>query len=162
MLQLSTIKLCKSVHATTRTYFERRFMTHGHFYMGYSESTFSKYSFGRGSQKSTLCTLVKMMTIMDDPLGRYPPIAGNLTLTYVETLITWPYTAGGRSRRGSPKTGTTVDHFAQDTPCIGPSYISHYHLSRHSSSCPWGSCTTNVPILDLNFVASLCILDIKG
>ena len=24
------------------------------------------------------------------------------------TLITWPYTAGGRSRRGSPKAGTTV------------------------------------------------------
>ena len=37
----------------TRTYFERRFMTHGHFDMGYSESTFSKYAFGRGrgSQK---------------------------------------------------------------------------------------------------------------
>ena len=43
MLQLSTIKLCKSAHATTRTYFERRFMTYGHF-----ESTFSKYAFGRG------------------------------------------------------------------------------------------------------------------
>ena len=43
MLRLSTIKLCKSAHATTRTYFERRFMTHGHF-----ESTFSKYAFGRG------------------------------------------------------------------------------------------------------------------
>ena len=43
MLQLSTIKLCKSAHATTRTYFERRFMIHGHF-----ESTFSKYAFGRG------------------------------------------------------------------------------------------------------------------
>ena len=42
-LQLSTIKLCKSAHATTRTYFERRFMTNGHF-----ESTFSKYAFGRG------------------------------------------------------------------------------------------------------------------
>ena len=43
-------------------------MTHGHF-----ESTFSKYAFGRGegvTKKSTLCTLVKMMTIMDDPLGR--------------------------------------------------------------------------------------------
>ena len=23
-------------------------------------------------------------------------------------------------------------------------------------SCPWGSCTTNVPVLDLNFVASSC------
>ena len=47
-------------------------MTHGHFDMGYSESTFSKYAFGRGegvTKKSTLCTLEKMMTIMDDPLG---------------------------------------------------------------------------------------------
>ena len=43
MLQLSTIKLCKSAQATTRTYFERRFMTNGHF-----ESTFSTYAFGRG------------------------------------------------------------------------------------------------------------------
>ena len=71
MLQLSRIKLCKSAHATTMTYFERRFMTHGHFDMGYSESTFSKYAFGRGGEgvtkNSTLCTLVKMMTIMDDP-----------------------------------------------------------------------------------------------
>ena len=36
-------------------------MTHGHF-----ESTFSKYAFGRGegvTKKSTLCTLVKMMTL---------------------------------------------------------------------------------------------------
>ena len=42
-------------------------MTHGHF-----ESTFSKYAYGRGegvTKKSALCTLVKMMTIMDDPLG---------------------------------------------------------------------------------------------
>ena len=42
--------------------------------------------------------------------------------------------------------GNQLDHFAQDTPCIGPSYISHHQLSRHSSSCPWGSCTTNVPM----------------
>ena len=26
-------------------------------------------------------------------------------------LITWPYKAGGRSRRGSPKAGTTVGLF---------------------------------------------------
>ena len=26
----------------------------------------------------------------------------------VGALITWPYKAGGRSRRGSPKAGTTV------------------------------------------------------
>ena len=30
------------------------------------------------------------------------------TFTWIGTLITWPYTAGGRSRRGSPKAGTTV------------------------------------------------------
>ena len=32
-------------------------------------------------------------------------IGGNLTLTYVGTLIAWPYTSGGRSRRGSHKAG---------------------------------------------------------
>ena len=42
-------------------------------------------------------------------LGRCPPIAGSLTLKGVGTLITWPYTAGGRSRRGSPKAGTTME-----------------------------------------------------
>ena len=47
-------------------------MTHGHF-----ESTFwqqSKYAFERGegvTKNSTLCTLVKMMTIMDDPLSSF-------------------------------------------------------------------------------------------
>ena len=49
----------------------RTTVTHCHFDMGYSESTFSKYAFGRGegvTKKNTLCTLVKMMTIMDDPL----------------------------------------------------------------------------------------------
>ena len=37
-------------------------------------------------------------------------MAGNLSLKCVGTLITWPYMAGGRSRRGSPKAGrpTTV------------------------------------------------------
>ena len=46
-------------------------------------------------------------------LGKCPPIAGNLTLKCVWTLITWPYTPGGRSRRGSPKASTTVvKHFA--------------------------------------------------
>ena len=51
----------------------RTTVMHCHFDMDYSESTFSKYAFGRGGEgftkKSTLCTLVKMMTIMDDPLG---------------------------------------------------------------------------------------------
>ena len=40
---------------------------------------------------------------------RWPLIRGNLTLNVsVGALITWPYKAGGRSRRGSPKAGTTV------------------------------------------------------
>ena len=30
----------------------------------------------------------------------------------VGALITWPYKAGGRSRRGSPKAGTTVNENA--------------------------------------------------
>ena len=39
---------------------------------------------------------------------RWPLIRGNLTLKCVgRALITWPYKAGGRSRRGSPKAGTT-------------------------------------------------------
>ena len=41
-------------------------------------------------------------------LGRWPLIRGNLTLNGVGTLTKCPYTAGGRSRRGSPKAGTTV------------------------------------------------------
>ena len=36
---------------------------------------------------------------------RCPPLAGNLTLRCVGTLITWPYTSGG-SRCRSPKAGT--------------------------------------------------------
>ena len=31
----------------------------------------------------------------------------------VGALITWPYKAGGRSRRGSPKAGTTVLYMTQ-------------------------------------------------
>ena len=41
-------------------------------------------------------------------LGRWPLIAGTLTLKCVGTLIMCPYMTGGRSRRGSPKAGTTV------------------------------------------------------
>ena len=41
-------------------------------------------------------------------LGRCPPVACNLSLKCVGTLITWPYTAGGCSRQGSRKIGTTV------------------------------------------------------
>ena len=40
---------------------------------------------------------------------RWPLIRG--TDVYVEMsrdIVTWPYTAGGRSRRGSHKAGTTV------------------------------------------------------
>ena len=33
----------------------------------------------------------------------------------VGALITWPYKAGGRSRRGSPKAGTTVQTFIEQT-----------------------------------------------
>ena len=36
---------------------------------------------------------------------------GNLTLKCVGTLTKCPYTAGARSRRGSPKAGTTVDGY---------------------------------------------------
>ena len=43
---------------------------------------------------------------------------GNLTFKCAgRALITWPYKAGGRSRRGSPKAGTTV-----------PSTDVHYRL----------------------------------
>ena len=35
-------------------------------------------------------------------------ITGNLTLKCVGTLTKCPHTAGGRSRRGSPKAGSTV------------------------------------------------------
>ena len=41
-------------------------------------------------------------------LGRWLLIAGNFTLKCVGTLILCPYMAGGRSRRGSPKAGTTL------------------------------------------------------
>ena len=44
-------------------------------------------------------------------LGRWPLITGNLTLKCVGTLTKCQYTAGGRSRRGSPKAGTTVVRF---------------------------------------------------
>ena len=46
--------------------------------------------------------------INDSALGRWPLITGNLTLKCVGTLTKCPHTAGGRSRRGSPKAGTTV------------------------------------------------------
>ena len=41
-------------------------------------------------------------------LGKCPPIEGNLTLRCVGSLIMWPYTSGGRSRRVSAKARTTV------------------------------------------------------
>ena len=40
-------------------------MMHGDFDTGYYKSTFSKYLFGRGHK----CMLLKMMTILDDPLA---------------------------------------------------------------------------------------------
>ena len=54
MLQLSTIKLCAKVHGqwtcndNVLNDLFRTTVTHGHFDMGYSESTFSKYAFVRG------------------------------------------------------------------------------------------------------------------
>ena len=44
------------------------------------------------------------------------------TLNCVGTLITWPYTAGGRSRRGSPKAGTTVVVISRE-----PDYLISFH-----------------------------------
>ncbi len=80
MLQLSTIKLCKSAHATTRTYFERRFMTHGHF-----ESTFSKYAFGRGGggHKKEYAVYAREN---DDNYGRPLTLTLNLTLKLTPTV----------------------------------------------------------------------------
>ena len=58
------------------------------------------------------CPLYQVLTtkkwLSASALGRWPLIAGNLTLKCVGTLIICPYMAGGRSRRGSPKAGTTV------------------------------------------------------
>ena len=64
-------------------------------------------------------------------LGRCPPIAGNLTLKCVVTFITSPYTAGGRSRRGSPKAGTTV-HGLIIRICLKPVNIKLFILDWHS------------------------------
>ena len=65
-------------------------MTHGHF-----ESTFSKYPFGRGSQKRvrTLCTLVKMMTIMDDPLNAMAQIGikRNTLIMFIDYIKTYVF-----------------------------------------------------------------------
>ena len=38
----------------------------------------------------------------------------------VGALITWPYKAGGRSRRGSPKAGTTVIGFTMNSDSFSP------------------------------------------
>ena len=46
---------------------------HGHFDMGIPNQHFKSTLLGGGegvTKKSTLCTLVKMMTIMDDPLPK--------------------------------------------------------------------------------------------
>ena len=60
------------------------------------------------------CPLYQVLTtnkwLSASALGRWPLIAGNLTLKCVGTLIMCPYMAGGRSRRGSPKAGTTVSY----------------------------------------------------
>ena len=45
----------------------------------------------------------------------------------VGALITWPYKAGGRSRRGSPKAGTTV--YMKDTSSI-LQHHQHFTLQK--------------------------------
>ena len=62
-----------------------------HFHIGSVKSTFSRYSFGReggGSQKkSTLCTLLIMLTIMDDPIGLGKLLIGKYgEIKYTATL----------------------------------------------------------------------------
>ena len=47
----------------------RTTVTHGHFDMGYSESTFSKYAFGRGSQKGVCCVVSVYARENDDNYG---------------------------------------------------------------------------------------------
>ena len=53
------------------TLFKMMITMHCIFIRGSLKSTFSKYSFGREggvTKKSTLCTLLIMLIIMDDPL----------------------------------------------------------------------------------------------
>ena len=63
------------------------------------------------------------------------------TLKWVGALITWPYTAGGRSRRGSPKagTGTTVywkcRAWVAIYYCIYISFIIYYGLMNIDCQC---------------------------
>ena len=70
---------------------------------------------------------------MVDTTGRWPLIAGNLKLRCVGILIMCPYMAGGRSRRGSPKAGTTVCHSFHAlqilVQCL-PKYRSHVYAMR--------------------------------
>ena len=62
MLQLSTIKLCAKVRGqcscndNVLNDLFRTTVTHGQFDMGYSESTFSKYAFGREEGDLVSCT----------------------------------------------------------------------------------------------------------
>ena len=61
-------------------------------------------------------------------LGRWPLIAGRPTLTLkcVGTLIMCPYMTGGRSRRGSPKAGTTVLRMRSSSPLTSWHFKSGY------------------------------------
>ena len=60
---------------------------------------------------------------------RWLLIRGNLTLKCVgRALITWPYKAGGHSRRGSPKAGTTVD---ENQPREQAGFRSKYSTTDH-------------------------------
>ena len=75
-------------------------------------STMSAYNVHGNRGICSHCPLYPVLTtnkwLSASALGRWPLIAGNLTLKRVGTLIMCPYMAGGRSRRGSPKAGTTV------------------------------------------------------
>ena len=83
MLQLSTIKLCKSAqHATTMTYSNAGLQPRVNdacttiLIWVIPNQHFKSTLLGGGervTKKSTLCTLVKMMTILDDPLGVCEP-----------------------------------------------------------------------------------------
>ena len=62
----------------------------------------------------------------------------------VGALITWPYKAGGRSRRGSPKAGTTV----YQLPCLA----TVFHLFGLSFDC---TCSGLVPNMRVSSMCSL-------
>ena len=93
--------------------------------MGYSESTFSKYAFGRGervTKKSTLCTLVKMMTIMDDPLPKRRNMKNKKTTGSKRTLSKNDKSAKEKKMRVSrakrPRKESSDDEEEEEWPCL--------------------------------------------